>query len=96
MEELIYIKEKIRHFIIKSSYVSEEIVKDDTLIFMQGVLDSMGFINLINFLEESFSLKVNDNDLVETNFESVNAIAGFVTKKLYPEMVVNKFDNVLQ
>lgn len=96
MEELIYIKEKIRHFIIKSSYVSEETVKDDTLIFMQGILDSMGFINLINFLEESFSLKVNDNDLVETNFESVNAIAGFVTKKLYPEMVVNKFDNVLQ
>lgn len=96
MEELIYLKEKIRHFIIKSSYVPEETVKPDTLIFMQGILDSMGFINLINFLEESFSLKVNDNDLIETNFESVNAIAEFVTKKLYPDKVINKFENVLE
>lgn len=96
MEELIYLKEKIRLFIIKSSYVPEETVKTDTLIFMQGILDSMGFINLINFLEESFSLKVNDNDLIETNFESVDAIAEFVKKKLYPEMIINNTENVLQ
>lgn len=95
MEELIYLKEKIRHFIIKSSYVPEETVKSDTLIFMQGILDSMGFINLINFLEETFSVKVNDNDLIETNFESVDAISDFVTKKLYPEKVITKYENVL-
>lgn len=95
MEELIYLKEKIRHFIIKSSYVPEETVKSDTLIFMQGILDSMGFINLINFLEETFSVKVNDNDLIETNFESVDAISDFVTKKLYPEKIINKYENVV-
>jgi acyl carrier protein len=96
MEELIYLKEKIRQYIIKSSYVAEDVVKPDTLIFMQGILDSMGFINLINFLEESYSLKVNDNDLIETNFESVDAIAEFVKKKLYPEKLTNKIENVLQ
>lgn len=96
MEDLIYIKKLVRHFIIKSSYVPEESVNDETLIFMQGIMDSMGFINLINFLEESFSLKVLDNDLIETNFESVNAIADFVAKKLHPQKATSKLDNILQ
>lgn len=90
MNELIFIKDKIRNFIIRSSYLSEDTVKNDTLVFMQGILDSMGFINLINFLEDSFSLKVNDSDLVETNFESVNAIADFVARKLQVEKLQNQ------
>lgn len=73
---------------MKTSYLPENIVKNDTLIFQQGLMDSMGFITLINFLEESFSLKANDNDLVETNFESVNAIADFVVRKVKGEQVV--------
>lgn len=85
MEELIFIKDKIRNFILRSSYLSDDSVKNETLVFMQGILDSMGFINLINFLEDSFSLKVNDSDLIETNFESVNAIADFVARKLQVE-----------
>ena len=89
MEDLTFIKGKIRNFILKSSYLPEDKVKNDTLIFVQGILDSMGFITLINYLEESFSLVANDNDLVETNFESVNAIADFVVKKLHPEKVLN-------
>lgn len=91
MNELIFTKEKIRSYIVKSSYMSEESVTNETLIFMQGILDSMGFINLINFLEESFSLKVNDSDLVETNFESVNAIADFVYRKLQVEKLQNQY-----
>ena len=94
MDELFYTKEKIRQFILKSSYVSEESVNNDTLIFMQGILDSMGFINLINFLEESFSLKVNDGDLVEINFESVNAIAEFVIKKTQYEKLTNELNSI--
>lgn len=85
MEDLIYVKDKIRHFIVKLSYLPEEKVNNETLIFAQGILDSMGFITLINFLEESFSLTTTDDDLVEANFESVDAIAGFVERKLQPK-----------
>ena len=90
MENIITIKDKIRHFIIKSSYLTEDKVKNDTMIFFQGILDSMGFITLINFLEESFLLKANDDDLVETNFESVNAIAEFVARKMHAERVLDE------
>jgi acyl carrier protein len=36
---------------------------------------------LISFLEEEFGIKTNDNDLLEENFESINAISDFVTRK---------------
>lgn len=90
MEELTFIKGKIRQFIQQTSYLPEDLVKNDTMIFAQGILDSMGFITLIGFLEESFSLKANDNDLMESNFESVNAMADFVMRKLPAEKVLNE------
>jgi acyl carrier protein len=36
---------------------------------------------LITFLEQEFGTKTLDSDLVEENFESINAITGFVARK---------------
>jgi len=44
-------------------------------------MDSMGFISIIDFLEESFSVTANDNELVESNFESIDAISNFIFRK---------------
>lgn len=85
MKDLDQIKGEISRYIKTSSYLPEEQVKNDTLIFSEGILDSMGFITLINFLEESLSVNVLDSELLETNFESINAIADFVTRKLQAE-----------
>lgn len=76
------IKNQIRQFIVETTYVPEPDVKDDTLIFVQGFFDSMGFILLINFIAEKFGVKTDDNELMEENFESINAIAGFIERKL--------------
>ncbi|HZL08504.1 MAG TPA: acyl carrier protein [Prolixibacteraceae bacterium] len=84
MKEDIQIKEQIRQFIIKTSYVKDDLVNNDTLIFAQGIMDSMGFISIISFIENTFSITAVDNELLEANFESVNAIAKFVTRKLQP------------
>jgi acyl carrier protein len=82
MANLDEIKEKIRQFIIETTYAPEADVKNDTLIFVQGIFDSMGFISLINFIEDKFAIKAKDSELLEDNFESINAIAGFVERKL--------------
>lgn len=76
------IKAKIGEFILRTSYAPAEQVKDDTLIFEQGIMDSMGFISIISFLEEAFSVVVLDSELIESNFESINAISDFVSRKL--------------
>jgi len=80
--DLSEIKGKISQFILKTSYLTDEQLNDDTLIFVQGIMDSMGFISLITFLDEAFSIKTTDSELIESNFESINAIAEFVARKL--------------
>ena len=82
MENVLAIKEKIRKYIVDTTYVSPNQVKDDSLIFVDGIFDSMGFVSLINFIEESFDIKAQDSELLEDNFESINAIANFVSVKL--------------
>lgn len=81
MEKTTEIKAQIKQFIVESTNVAADEVKDDTMIFIQGYFDSMGFLLLISFLEEKFGIKVDDSELLEENFESVNAIAAFVERK---------------
>ena len=81
MENDSIIKEKVKNYVLQAVYADKEKIKDDTLIFKEGYFDSMGFMVLISFLEEEFGIKTNDNDLLEENFESINAISDFVTRK---------------
>ncbi len=82
MEDKKDIKEKIRKYIVEETYSSSDQVKDESKIFEEGLFDSMGFILLISFIEEAFSIKAKDSELVETNFESLNAMADYITRKL--------------
>jgi len=74
-------KEKIRNYIVQTSHADANKIKDESLIFKEGFFDSMGFIMLITFLEEEFGIKTVDSDLIEENFESVNAISEFIQRK---------------
>ncbi|GAB4333638.1 MAG: hypothetical protein Kow00127_25050 [Bacteroidales bacterium] len=75
------IKDQLRKFIAETAFVEESTIKDDTLIFNEGIFDSMGFLSLINFIEENFRIKAEDSELLEENFESVSAIAQFIERK---------------
>lgn len=74
-------KEKIRNYIVQTSHADANRIKDESLIFKEGFFDSMGFIMLITYLEEEFGIKTVDSDLIEENFESVNAISEFIHRK---------------
>ena len=82
MEAIPEIKNKIRRYVLETSYASPDQVKDESLIFSEGILDSMGFILLITFIEDTFGIKAKDSELLEDNFESINAIENFVKRKL--------------
>jgi acyl carrier protein len=75
------IEEKVRSYIHQAVHADKEKIKNDSLIFKEGYFDSMGFIMLIAYLEEEFGIKTSDADLVEENFESINAISDFVDRK---------------
>lgn len=74
------IKEKVRDYVLKSAYNQNEI-QNSTMIFKEGYFDSMGFVMLISFLDENYSINVTDDELIEENFESINAITDFVVGK---------------
>jgi len=76
------VKSKVESYILKAAHVDKEKIKDDSMIFKEGYFDSMGFIMLIALLEEEFGIKTSDEDLIEENFESINAICDFVDRKV--------------
>ncbi|WP_179339439.1 acyl carrier protein [Winogradskyella ludwigii] len=76
------IKTKVKNYIIESTFDDVEKIKDDTLIFEEGILDSMGLLFLIEFLQEEFNLTTNDEELVVENFQSINSILSFIESKM--------------
>ena len=82
MGNLELVKDQIRQFIVETTFAPAEQIKNETLIFVEGVFDSMGFVSLINYIEETFSIKAKDSELLEDNFESIDAIARFIESKL--------------
>ena len=81
MTELKISKSSIKKFISETSFANIRKIKDDTMIFRDGIFDSMGLMTLITYLEDNFKIQIEDTDLIEENFESVNAIYGFLEKK---------------
>ena len=75
-------KKVIADYIKENTFKEAHKIEDSTLIFQEGFFDSMGFVMLIDFLEEKFNVKSSDEDLIEENFESVNAISEYISRKL--------------
>lgn len=57
----------------------EELLADDDLL-NSGLIDSLGIMRLISFIESEFSMKVPPQDMVIENFMSVEAIATYIQK----------------
>ena len=47
-----------------------------------GVIDSLGILDLVHFLENEFSVQITDEELLPENFESLEAVSFFVRQKL--------------
>lgn len=75
------IKETVRNYIIDATFIDKEKIKDNSLIFKEGIFDSMGFVTLLGFIEDEFGVQPVDADLVEENFESIEAITDYILQK---------------
>ena len=59
-----------------------DIVGDDESLFEKGIIDSLGLIKLVSFLEERFNVQVEDDELIPDNFDTVKNIKDYIEKKL--------------
>jgi acyl carrier protein len=72
------VREQIRHFLQVELARDLTGVDDAASLLQGGVLDSLGVMELVAFLQAHFHLDISDDDLVPENLESIDAIAGFV------------------
>ena len=75
--------DKIRAFIFSNFlFDAQQIALDnDTSFLEQGIIDSTGVLELVEWLEETFALKVDDEELIPGNLDSVNRLAQFIARK---------------
>ncbi len=64
---------------IKDTYNAELESREN--IFGSGIIDSLGFANLIEFITAEFKIEFEPEDLVEDNFYSLERIAHFISEK---------------
>jgi acyl carrier protein len=55
---------------------------DDDLLMTRGIIDSLGVMELIGFVEERFGVKPAENEVTEANFATLARIARFVASRL--------------
>ena len=53
----------------------------DTDFIENGILDSTGVLELVGFLEEIFGIRVEDDELVPDNMNSLEKITLYISKK---------------
>lgn len=75
-------EERIRDFVLRQFPLARKNgLKPEEQWLQTGFVDSLGILDLVNFLESEFSLHVTDEELLPENFQSLNAVVEFVRGK---------------
>ncbi|WP_454830778.1 acyl carrier protein [Pseudoxanthomonas wuyuanensis] len=76
------IKTSVRQYIQDNFLMGSAETYDDDASFMDAqLLDSTGFLELVHFLEDSYGIKVEDEEMMPENLDSLDAVARFVMRK---------------
>lgn len=75
-------EERIKEFVRKNfPLAAKNMIKPNEKWLERGMIDSLGILDLVHFLEEEFSLQISDDELMPEYFESLEAVTEFVRKK---------------
>ena len=76
------VEQQIRAYIVENFLLGEDGGLDGSASLLEsGVMDSTGAMELVLFLERAFNIKVDDEDLVPENLDTIRDIAAFVQRK---------------
>jgi acyl carrier protein len=75
------IQDAIHEYLLTEFGADRDAFAPDENLLAQGVIDSMGIVRLVAFLEERFAIETGDDDMVPENFESLAALRAFVERK---------------
>ena len=77
------IQKRVREYIIENFLLGEEEADffDDQSFLETGLIDSTGILEVITFLEESYEITIEDEEMIPENLDSVENVARFVSTK---------------
>jgi acyl carrier protein len=77
-------KETIERFVVDELLLGDRRSKidPDKSLITSGIIDSLGLLRLISYLEDQFGLSIKDVEMVPENFETINKIQSFVNSKV--------------
>jgi len=76
-------EDKIRLYVLENYMFTNdqsELSNDDSFL-EKGILDSTGILEIINLLEDSFGITVEDDEMIPENLDSVSNILRFIERK---------------
>ncbi len=77
------IEQRIHSFLQeKFPLVRKAGVAPDTALLETGILDSLGILDVVSFLEREFAITISDEELVPENFQSLETLSAFARKKV--------------
>jgi acyl carrier protein len=77
------ISEQLRRFIYQNFLLAEDFRLGDSDSFLQnGVIDSMGVLELVAFLQDTYGITVENEELIPENLDSVQNLTEYVLRKL--------------
>jgi acyl carrier protein len=71
-------------------FIRNELVRDKTMenfgrgdnLIESGIIDSLGILRFVEYLEAKFSINITDEELIPENFESIEALESFIGQKI--------------
>ena len=78
------VKDQIKQYIAENFLFSDDgyQLSESASFLEEGIVDSTGVLELVMFVEETFAIVVEDEEIVPENFDSVAQLAGYVQRKL--------------
>jgi len=77
------VRNTIREFIAENFLVgaAEAELRDETSFMEKGLIDSTGILEVVDFIENTFSIKVEDDELLPENLDSIDNLVAYVMRK---------------
>ena len=75
------VEQSVRDFLKNDLGKAESDVGRDESLLESGIIDSMGVLQLVAFLESTYGIKVEDDDLMPENFDTIAAITSFIERR---------------
>ena len=77
-------KKQLRDYIVENFLFGDTETKftDNDSFMEKGIIDSTGILEVITYIEENYEIKIEDDELIPENLDSISNIVNFIDRKL--------------